>query len=1448
MASKGAIGVSVMSRYAYDVFLSHNSADKPAVEAIARRLREEGGLTPFLDKWHLIPGEPWQEALEEAIDASGSCAVFLGPAGLGSWENEEMRAALDIRVQQPEFRVIPVLLPGANLPERGRLPRFLARLTWVDFRPGLDDPDAFHRLVCGIQGIAPGPEGVAEGEAVCPFRGLEVFDEEHAPFFFGREALTQHLVEQLRSDRFLAVIGPSGSGKSSLVRAGLLPQVRGGALAGSARWPVVLFKPGPHPVEALAARLLPHLGESADPLVARQSLLDALVRDERGLHTTVQVALASHPDSQRMLLVVDQFEELFTLCRDGQARAGFIGNLLYASGIAGGQTVAVVTMRADFFGKCAAHPELAARLAERDVLVGPMSEEELRRAMEGPAEAVGLHYEKGLVETILDDLGDEPGSLPLLQHTLLELWERRRGEWLTADAYHEIGGVRGALAQRADEVYDGLTQKQQEAARRVLLRLTQPGEGTEDTRRRATLAELVPAEGEATDTEEAVKELADARLLTTGEDEAGGEVVDVAHEALIRGWPRLQGWIDEDRAALLTHRRLTEAAQEWEQNERDGSYLYRGARLAEAQEWAESHTGDLNEQERTFLETSVGAREAESRAARRRIQRVIAGLLAALAIISTLAVMALQQRDAAFELQRDILAQELIANAENQIGKDNALALLLAVEAVNVRHTFQTESMLRRTLRLPTATTALSHPGLRAVAFSHDGTRIATGGDDILARVWSWPAGEELTVLQGHTGWVVDVDITPDGERVVTASTDGTARLWDATTGDEIAVMHDPTRSCQPGDWDCRLWYARFSPDGELIVTGDYKGMVTLWDGNTGDLVQTLPAHNGGVTSVGFSPDSNLVVTTALDSQARVWDIDKGHNTWLVGHTGQVEQANFSSDSKQIVTAGLDNTAKIWDAETGDLIRTLVGHSKSVLDAGFSPDDQFIVTASTDETARIWESATGSLVTIMGGYGDAVYSADFSPQGDVVLTICADGTAHVWNPISADEQVYTGVAINTASEAAMFSAKFAPDGDQFVATGTGSKLLRWSARGEMGDTIAVLRGVYQGTSLDGKWLLTSEPNAVYVWDIATWTRGVILHGGQDLYGQVGSPSFSPDRSTILTLYGYLGALTEKGQVRLWDAATGEPIATFGTFVTDARFSPDGSLILTSGWGSNYTLWNTTTQRPIQTPQGSVIEFTSCDRILLITTDQVKEYYSWNGTELEPVPAPAGATINCSPDGKLLTEVNPTRTSVAVKDRETGKTLVTLQGRQPVFSPDSTYVATLSDGAVWVWATATGKVTAKLAPAHSVVSMEFSANAKTIIIQINSSDFQVWDVNAERLVLTTNGRPALSPDGLRVATTREESIQREAAPKVWDASTGELLSVLEGHETAADGAVFIPDGKYILTYSSGDNATRVWVVKAEDLVTLARSKTDRILTCQERQLYLHEKVDCPSDAQ
>jgi tetratricopeptide (TPR) repeat protein len=595
----------------FDVFLSHNGADKPAVEELARRLKREG-IEPWLDRWNLIPGDHWQPAIESALADCSSCAVFIGPRGLGSWHNEEMRAAIDRRVTggPRRFRVIPVLLPGADRPERSGLPTFLVAATWVEFRRTLDDDDAVHRLICGIRGLEPGqgPGGaIMEGE--CPYRGLEHFDEGHARFFFGREALTEWLLDALRpstpsgrENRFLAVIGPSGSGKSSLALAGLVPALRAGRLEGSETWPIAVLRPGYDPPESLAVRLSGLGGETPNPAGVRQLMRD-LAEDPRSLHLAVRLALRDAPPGRRVVILVDQFEEAFTLCRDEAPRRALIDNLLYAASVAGGRAIVVLTMRADFYGKCAAFPVLAAALSDHQMLVGPLTGDELRRAIERPAQLVGCEFEPGLVERLLNDVRDQPGALPLLQFALMELWGRREGRRLTLAAYKASGELRGALENRADEILRGFSDSEKELCRRIFLRLTQPGEGTEDTKRRAPLLELASAGGDADALGKVLRELADARLITTqGDgrpDEAG--YVEVAHEALIRGWGELRRWIDADRTGLRTQRRLTDAARDWAEGGRDPSDLYTGARLAVAQEWAEAHSGELNTLEAEFL-------------------------------------------------------------------------------------------------------------------------------------------------------------------------------------------------------------------------------------------------------------------------------------------------------------------------------------------------------------------------------------------------------------------------------------------------------------------------------------------------------------------------------------------------------------------------------------------------------------------------------------------------------------------------------------------------------------------------------------------------------------------------------------------------------------------------------------------------------------------------------
>jgi hypothetical protein len=597
----------------FHVFLSHSSADKPAVEELARRLAKEG-IQGWLDKWHLIPGDTWQAAIAKALAESETCAVFVGPSGMGPWQNEEMRAAIDRRVDESDrrFRVIPVLLPGAERAERSSLPTFLAAMTWVEFRDSLDDADAFHRLLCGIRGVEPGPgPGQAFYEGQCPYRGLRVFDVNDAAFFFGRGALVQWLLNEVRPategkvvNRFLAILGASGSGKSSVARAGMAAELKHDAIPGSSRWPIAIFRPGSDPLESLAVALskVVNVAQGASGLT---DLIEELQRNEKTLHLTTRQSLPENASAIMLVILVDQFEEVFTLCRNEDLREAFIRNLLYAAKVAQGQTLVILTMRADFYAKCAANADLAAAFSDHHVLVGPMTDDELRRAIERPTQLVGCELESGLVDLLMQDVRRQGGALPLLQHALLELWNKREGRRLTVKAYQEIGKLEGALQRRADATFEAFSEDEKELCRRTFLRLTQPGEGTEDTKRRASMQELVSLSGASSAEEDIVQKLATACLLTTKGDLSRNAFVEVAHEALIRSWPLLRKWIEADRAGLRTRTRLTEAARDWKNAGRDPAYLYTGARLVVAKEWEVSHPGELSADEAEFLRCSL---------------------------------------------------------------------------------------------------------------------------------------------------------------------------------------------------------------------------------------------------------------------------------------------------------------------------------------------------------------------------------------------------------------------------------------------------------------------------------------------------------------------------------------------------------------------------------------------------------------------------------------------------------------------------------------------------------------------------------------------------------------------------------------------------------------------------------------------------------------------------
>ena len=688
----------------FDVFLSHNSLDKPEVHKLFNRLKELG-FKPFFDARHFVPGENWMRDLDRVLETCNCCAVIVGPHGMGNVHEDEMWLALhrslESKLDDHRFRIIPILLPNSTRGDRAKMPRSLRQNTWIEFYQSIEDPVALDRLAKAIRGEAMGERlKLPMGES--PYRGLSYFDVQHANRFFGREALTDSLLSRFRGTtskdgpiRFLAIVGASGSGKSSLARAGLLAKLQEGAVIGSHKWPQVILRPENRPLKSLARKLVEKLetqiqgpNEKLD-LIA--SYMQKLLDSPEQLHDLAQAVMPENDPDWRLVVFVDQFEELFTLnVPDSSAdpsdarrsalsldRVAFVKNLLHAAMIPNGRTIVILTMRADFYGKCASFPELAEAVSDYQKLVGPMDAEELRHAVEYPALLSGAEIESGLVDLLVEEVTGQSGALPLLQYALKELWDesQTRGTGkLTTEAYRELGGWKGALSRRADKVLEKFRQTPQEKlCRELFLRLVQPGEGTDDTKRLVRWEELQvsdPVEVEAL--EQVVRALADERLITTGTDDlAGGEndnhlvaggTIEVIHEALIRDWGALRNWLDADREGLRAHHQLTEAAKEWSKSDtnprlRDPSLLYTGTKLAVANELSKQDRLKLNTLERDFL----GASRQAIVSRRRRTQFVWGGLIAAVL------VMGLLVRNYVNQSTANGLVKTLFAGKETQV-------------------------------------------------------------------------------------------------------------------------------------------------------------------------------------------------------------------------------------------------------------------------------------------------------------------------------------------------------------------------------------------------------------------------------------------------------------------------------------------------------------------------------------------------------------------------------------------------------------------------------------------------------------------------------------------------------------------------------------------------------------------------------------------------------------
>jgi WD40 repeat protein len=1196
----------------------------------------------------------------------------------------------------------------------------------------------------------------------CPYKGLDVFEEEDAELFFGRERLVEDLVNRVKESRTVFITGPSGSGKSSLVRAGLIHALKNGAIKNSERWLYETMKPGREPIKDLALAF----SRLKSPELSNYFL--AHKNESNILNECAESVLSGRKD-QRFVLFIDQFEETFTQINGEEERIAFINMLAHAGTVENGRVIVLFAMRSDFVSNCATYPSLNEMLSQEFRQIGAMQPEELVSAIALPARHVGLPIEDELIARIINDMKGEPGALPLMQFALKDLFDSQQEKGgviaLTLEDYLKHGGIHKSLERHADASLAKLNHSEQELARNIFSGLIEIGRGTQDTKRTALFDELVPANTKPEEVGNIVQKLADARLIITDE-QAGKDTVTISHEKLIEAWPWLKRLVNENRGVIALQNEIASDAKEWEEHGQDTSYLYRGSRLESAREKIASKMIILSELALLFIETGTKEYSNELEVVKKRatqLQRQARNLAVALVFTLITVTVAIyfgvqSRQQARISLAHQMAAQSQTINATRN--SRQMQAVLLALHSMQISPSSEAAQVLLSNLAASPIARTTHNELVVSVAFSPDGKFVVSGSWNGTAQVWEAATGKIISrmLVESNSSWsdhFSAVSFSPDGKYVVSVSlcegTDNignclksTTRVFDTLTGVEISHMthNDEIRA------------VAFSPNGIYVATGSLDKTARVWDPATGKEIN-LFTHEHTVRAVVFSPDSNYLMTidydnAGSDKTVHIWDIETGKKISHIVNDTKVLSIAISPDGKYAVSGSWGGTARVWEMATGkEILKLTKDNSYAFNTVAFSPNGKYML-SSGDNKVILWDAATGKELSIMT-HENEINSVAFSPDSKFVVSGSYDYTARVWDALTGKE------ISRMTHDNVVNSVAFSPD-SKFVISGSDDGTARvWEVKNNGPITYSFPD---DSNSVSPKYLFSNSNGN-------EWQEPALILDAEKtnkIY-----KVFGKYQDTVIWLYElsknreYLVMIPDPGNIaHVWDIESTTEVATFhfNGRVSSATFSPDGKyLVLGSDEDSTAHLWEVKTGKEVfqlithkDNSENSGIQSLDYSQdgkyIVSATIDVAKVWDAVTGHEIASMTPPSyfGSGIvgvAFSPDGKYVLGKD-LMTDVMIWEVKTGTEITHISiesniwgsASSLVFSPDSKFfvLGTPIDKTARVYNLITGEEISRMTHDDEVISVALSPNSEYIVSTSNDGAARVWGMKTGKEII------------------------------------------------------------------------------------------------------------------